>query len=152
MFRTAKKAAGSARPRRFFPSTRQWNARGTQITTISAVVLLSAVGVVQVASSPSSVDDNHVDVPDPAQFPRIPSRREQLAALKQPGRKFDVLIIGGGASGAGCALDAASRGLKVALVERDDFACGTSSRSTKLVHGGVRYLEKAFRVSPHVLY
>jgi glycerol-3-phosphate dehydrogenase len=57
-----------------------------------------------------------------------------------------VLIIGGGASGAGTALDAASRGLKVALVERDDFACGTSSRSTKLVHGGVRYLEKAFRV------
>ena len=57
-----------------------------------------------------------------------------------------MLIIGGGASGAGCALDAAARGLKVALVERDDFACGTSSRSTKLVHGGVRYLEKAFRV------
>ncbi|KAF9963636.1 mitochondrial glycerol-3-phosphate dehydrogenase [Modicella reniformis] len=58
---------------------------------------------------------------------------------------FDLLIIGGGATGAGCALDAATRGLKVAMVERDDFSSGTSSRSTKLVHGGVRYLEKAVR-------
>ncbi|CAO3568070.1 unnamed protein product [Mortierella alpina] len=58
---------------------------------------------------------------------------------------FDVLIIGGGATGAGCAVDAATRGLKVAMVERDDFSSGTSSRSTKLVHGGVRYLEKAVR-------
>ncbi|WWD17998.1 hypothetical protein CI109_102445 [Kwoniella shandongensis] len=56
---------------------------------------------------------------------------------------FDLLIVGGGATGAGTALDAASRGLKVACVERDDFASGTSSKSTKLVHGGVRYLQKA---------
>lgn len=56
---------------------------------------------------------------------------------------YDLLVIGGGATGAGVALDAATRGLKVALVERDDFASGTSSKSTKLVHGGVRYLEKA---------
>lgn len=54
-----------------------------------------------------------------------------------------MLVIGGGATGCGVALDAATRGLKVALVERDDFSSGTSSRSTKLVHGGVRYLEKA---------
>ncbi|MCP5468259.1 MAG: FAD-dependent oxidoreductase [Deltaproteobacteria bacterium] len=58
---------------------------------------------------------------------------------------FDLLIIGGGASGAGAALDAASRGLKVALVEKNDFAAGTSSRSTKLIHGGVRYLELAVK-------
>jgi glycerol-3-phosphate dehydrogenase len=58
---------------------------------------------------------------------------------------YDVLVIGGGATGAGVALDAASRGLKTALVERDDFAAGTSSRSTKLIHGGVRYLEKAIK-------
>ncbi|KAF9312906.1 mitochondrial glycerol-3-phosphate dehydrogenase, partial [Podila horticola] len=58
---------------------------------------------------------------------------------------FDLLIIGGGATGAGCAVDAATRGLKVAMVERDDYSSGTSSRSTKLVHGGVRYLEKAVR-------
>lgn len=56
---------------------------------------------------------------------------------------YDLLIIGGGATGSGIALDAATRGLKVALVERDDFSSGTSSKSTKLVHGGVRYLEKA---------
>jgi glycerol-3-phosphate dehydrogenase len=56
---------------------------------------------------------------------------------------YDLLIIGGGATGAGIALDAVTRGLKVAVVERDDFASGTSSKSTKLVHGGVRYLEKA---------
>jgi len=58
---------------------------------------------------------------------------------------FDLLIIGGGATGSGIALDAATRGLKVALVERDDFASGTSSRSTKLIHGGVRYLEQAVK-------
>lgn len=56
---------------------------------------------------------------------------------------FDLLIVGGGATGAGTALDAVSRGLKVACVERDDFSSGTSSKSTKLVHGGVRYLQKA---------
>ena len=55
--------------------------------------------------------------------------------------EFDVVIVGGGITGAGCALDAVSRGLRTALVERDDFAFGTSSRSSKLVHGGVRYLQ-----------
>lgn len=56
---------------------------------------------------------------------------------------FDICIIGGGASGAGCALDAILRGFKVALIEKDDFAAATSSKSTKLIHGGVRYLEQA---------
>jgi glycerol-3-phosphate dehydrogenase len=138
---------------RFFRSpplnrTRQPN-WGRRVTTISAVVAVTAVSVVQVTSqSTSPTNNNSVDAPDPAKFPRIPSRQEQLSALKSATTKFDVLIVGGGASGAGCALDAASRGLKVALVERDDFASGTSSRSTKLVHGGVRYLEKALRVTP----
>jgi glycerol-3-phosphate dehydrogenase len=54
---------------------------------------------------------------------------------------FDVLVIGGGITGAGIALDAASRGMSVALVEKDDFAAGTSGRSSRLVHGGLRYLE-----------
>jgi len=54
---------------------------------------------------------------------------------------FDVLVIGGGINGAGVARDAALRGMSVAVIERGDFACGTSSRSTKLIHGGVRYLE-----------
>ena len=56
---------------------------------------------------------------------------------------FDLLIVGGGATGAGVAVDAATRGLSVALVEKDDFGAGTSSKSTKLIHGGVRYLQKA---------
>jgi glycerol-3-phosphate dehydrogenase len=55
---------------------------------------------------------------------------------------FDVVVIGGGATGTGCALDAVSRGLSTALVEARDIACGTSSRSSKLVHGGLRYLEQ----------
>jgi glycerol-3-phosphate dehydrogenase len=59
--------------------------------------------------------------------------------------KYDLLIIGGGATGAGIALDATLRGLKCLLVEKNDFATGTSSRSTKLIHGGVRYLEAAVK-------
>ena len=54
--------------------------------------------------------------------------------------KYDVVVVGGGATGLGIAVDAATRGLRVALLEQHDFAKGTSSRSTKLVHGGVRYL------------
>lgn len=71
-----------------------------------------------------------------------PSREAQLMTLQNTS-EFDILVIGGGATGCGCALDAVTRGLKTALVERDDFASGTSSRSTKLIHGGVRYLQKA---------
>ncbi|CAM3492564.1 glycerol-3-phosphate dehydrogenase/oxidase [Cytobacillus oceanisediminis] len=61
---------------------------------------------------------------------------------KLTSEKFDVLVIGGGITGAGIALDAATRGMKTALVEMQDFAAGTSSRSTKLVHGGLRYLKQ----------
>uniref|UniRef100_A0A667XT64 Glycerol-3-phosphate dehydrogenase, mitochondrial n=1 Tax=Myripristis murdjan TaxID=586833 RepID=A0A667XT64_9TELE len=72
----------------------------------------------------------------------LPSRQAQLATLKNT-EEFDILVVGGGATGAGCALDAVTRNLKTALVERSDFSSGTSSRSTKLIHGGVRYLQKA---------
>jgi glycerol-3-phosphate dehydrogenase len=80
--------------------------------------------------------------------------------------RFDVLVIGGGITGAGIALDAASRGFSVALVEKDDFASGTSGRSSRLVHGGLRYLEQRefglvreslrergilFRLAPHLV-
>ncbi|MCH8318067.1 MAG: glycerol-3-phosphate dehydrogenase/oxidase, partial [Bacteroidetes bacterium] len=61
---------------------------------------------------------------------------------KLSSHEFDLLVIGGGITGAGIALDAASRGFKTALVEKQDFAAGTSSRSTKLIHGGLRYLKK----------
>ena len=60
-------------------------------------------------------------------------------------QSFDCLVVGGGAVGAGIAVDAANRGLRVALIEREDFGSGTSSRSTKLIHGGVRYLERAIK-------
>lgn len=91
----------------------------------------------------------------PPRFPKVKTRDEQIADLKRSSPSngstlpqseddiYDLLIIGGGATGAGIALDAVTRGLKVAVVERDDFSSGTSSKSTKLVHGGVRYLEKA---------
>lgn len=69
-------------------------------------------------------------------------RDEHLARLKQQGKPYDIAIVGGGATGLGAALDAASRGHSVVLVEQHDFAKGTSSRSTKLVHGGVRYLKQ----------
>ena len=71
---------------------------------------------------------------------RTESRRRSLARLAT--EVFDVLVIGGGVTGCGVALDAASRGLSVALVEKRDFAAGTSSRSSKLIHGGLRYLER----------
>jgi glycerol-3-phosphate dehydrogenase len=68
------------------------------------------------------------------------TERAHLLARAQAEREWDLAVIGGGATGCGVALDAAARGLSVVLLESDDFAAGTSSRATKLVHGGVRYL------------
>ncbi|MDL5513014.1 glycerol-3-phosphate dehydrogenase/oxidase [Arenibacter sp. M-2] len=67
-------------------------------------------------------------------------RKKTIAKLRE--ETFDLVVIGGGITGGGIALDAASRGLKVALVEKNDFASGTSSKSTKLIHGGLRYLKQ----------
>jgi glycerol-3-phosphate dehydrogenase len=67
------------------------------------------------------------------------SRADALEALQRD--RFDVVVIGGGITGAGVALDAGTRGYSVALVERNDWSCGTSSRSSKMVHGGLRYLQ-----------
>lgn len=136
------------------------------LRNVAAVSALSAGGAVTYYSltshrkSPSLTTSTR-----PAQFPRLKSREEQLALLRRSGaatssttavatpdqqqqqqqNEFDLLVIGGGATGSGIALDAATRGLKVALVERDDFSSGTSSKSTKLIHGGIRYLEKAIK-------
>jgi glycerol-3-phosphate dehydrogenase len=92
------------------------------------------------------------------------TRTANLARMAED--RFDVLVIGGGITGAGIALDAASRGFSVALVEKDDFAAGTSGRSSRLVHGGLRYLEHRefglvaeslrergilFRLAPHLV-
>jgi glycerol-3-phosphate dehydrogenase len=93
------------------------------------------------------------------------SRAQAIAAMQEDG--FDVVVVGGGITGAGVALDAASRGYSVALVERGDFAQGTSSRSSKMVHGGLRYLQNfdlglvreallerqlLVRLAPHLVY
>lgn len=75
-------------------------------------------------------------------MPSTLSRSEQFRKLEEMRGHCDILIIGGGATGLAAAMDAALRGHKVILVEADDFAAGTSSRSTKLVHGGVRYLKQ----------
>lgn len=105
--------------------------------------------------SPSRQHIPATSSPFPPKFPPIPSRTEQIFRLLRaspasetpatPHQPYDLVIIGAGATGCGIALDAASRGLNVALIERDDFSSGTSSKSTKLVHGGVRYLEKAVK-------
>lgn len=70
----------------------------------------------------------------------VEDRKSQIELLSNT--EFDLLVIGGGITGAGIALDAAQRGLKVALLEKKDYAWGTSSRSTKLIHGGLRYLKQ----------
>ncbi|GLZ35036.1 glycerol-3-phosphate dehydrogenase [Lentzea sp. NBRC 105346] len=75
-------------------------------------------------------------------FARLDPARRAAALTSLDDTEFDVLVIGGGVVGAGAALDAASRGLQVALVEAHDWAAGTSSRSSKLIHGGLRYLEQ----------
>ena len=67
-------------------------------------------------------------------------RKTQIKRAKK--KKYDLVVIGGGVTGAGIALDAASRGMKVCLVEKNDFASGTSNKSTKLIHGGLRYLKQ----------
>jgi glycerol-3-phosphate dehydrogenase len=72
----------------------------------------------------------------------LDARDRDATLARLAGERFDVLVIGGGVTGAGAALDAASRGLRVALVEARDLASGTSSRSSKLIHGGLRYLEQ----------
>ncbi|MEE2776408.1 MAG: FAD-dependent oxidoreductase, partial [Acidobacteriota bacterium] len=69
-------------------------------------------------------------------------RRRDMMHRLQRGEAWDFVVIGGGATGLGVAVDAAARGYRTLLTEQSDFAKGTSSRSTKLVHGGVRYLQQ----------
>jgi glycerol-3-phosphate dehydrogenase len=73
---------------------------------------------------------------------RLGPLERQAALARMAEEVFDVVVVGGGVTGVGTALDAATRGLSVALVEAMDFAAGTSSRSSKLIHGGLRYLEQ----------
>ncbi|HTP66462.1 MAG TPA: FAD-dependent oxidoreductase, partial [Geobacteraceae bacterium] len=70
------------------------------------------------------------------------TRDELLQQVKDPTQTWDIIVIGGGATGLGCAVEAAGRGYRTLLIEQSDFAKATSSRSTKLIHGGVRYLKQ----------
>src|SRR3712207_7593349 len=79
--------------------------------------------------------------PGDASRTQLSPERRRADRARLPDEVVDVLVIGGGVTGAGAALDAASRGLSVALLEARDWAAGTSSRSSKLIHGGLRYLE-----------
>ena len=82
--------------------------------------------------------------PQEVEGPRgVPSRAEQVRQLQNSSCTYDILVIGGGATGAGIALDATSRGLRVACIERGDFSSETSSRSTKLIWAGIRYMATA---------
>jgi glycerol-3-phosphate dehydrogenase len=84
-----------------------------------------------------------MDPNTPSDDPARLGPAERAAAIRRLGTEtFDVVVVGGGVTGSGCALDAVTRGLSVALVEARDFAAGTSSRSSKLIHGGLRYLEQ----------
>lgn len=126
-------------------------AAGTLTASLGGVVVYSQMSRTPTITEKPLVEPrrNAAGAIIPPKFPSIKSRTEQLDDLRRRGASssdddvYDLLVIGGGATGTGIALDAATRGLKVALVERDDFSSGTSSKSTKLVHGGVRYLEKA---------
>lgn len=74
---------------------------------------------------------------------RIPTRDQQIIDLKSD-NQYDVLIIGGGSLGCSCALDATTRGLKTAMIDANDFASGNTSRSSKILHCGISYLEQSF--------
>jgi glycerol-3-phosphate dehydrogenase len=109
----------------------------------AALAASSTLAAVLAASSASATDPSAAALEAARQ--RVarsgatpPLRDAQRAALagSTPAEPLDVLVVGGGATGCGVALDAATRGLRVGLVEREDFSSGTSSRSTKLIHGG----------------
>ncbi|KAH3898966.1 probable Glycerol-3-phosphate dehydrogenase, mitochondrial [Saccharomycodes ludwigii] len=113
----------------------------TAVTAATAVTLYSCSSknsirndVLETAAAIEAIDKKIV---------APPARNDLLNKISKT-NQFDVLIIGGGATGTGSAVDASTRGLNVALLEMNDFASGTSSKSTKMAHGGVRYLEKAF--------
>lgn len=117
--------------------------KSTAVKVGGAVAAVSGASIVYLdfvrAPAKSHFQDSYKPLVKSKDLPP-PSRKDLINTLD---KKFDVLIVGGGATGAGTAVDAATRGLSVCLLEKIDFAAGTSSKSTKMAHGGVRYLEKA---------
>ncbi|OWA51719.1 Glycerol-3-phosphate dehydrogenase, mitochondrial [Hypsibius exemplaris] len=126
-------------------------ARGAGVVGVAAgagYALLTAYKIRDIRSVFADVSAINVRPKPEGYLPYLPfeigkTGREVQIKYLQETPEYDVLVIGGGCTGSGVALDAVSRGLKTALVEADDFGSGTSSRSTKLIHGGVRYLQKA---------
>ncbi|KAG7814163.1 hypothetical protein KL921_000437 [Ogataea angusta] len=127
-----------------------------QIGVCSALALTLGGLYIQTAHNETFVDYKSKFPPIVTDVEKPPARKDLLEKLGKPvtspaenfsakdaAAKFDLIIVGGGATGTGAALDATLRGLNVLLVEKNDFASGTSSKSTKMAHGGVRYLEKA---------
>lgn len=122
----------------------------------SVIAIGGAAGTVQAASSADS-KKGFVVQPLPCEDGSMvqpwqaPTRASQIDRLEKE-EEFDVLVIGGGCVGAGTAWEASTRGLKVAMVERSDFSAGTSGRSTKLIHGGIRYLQSAIMNFDYEMY
>jgi heterodisulfide reductase subunit A-like polyferredoxin len=93
-----------------------------------------------------STNENKERKPQEAAKIQYKKRTDHLKEiLAQP--EYDVVVVGGGCNGVGVLLDSSTRGLKTLLIEKDDFASGASSKSTKLIHGGVRYLQQVFELS-----
>lgn len=122
--------------------------------------MATAYGGAILVSTPVSASDHSVGgshlaavrekIHDP--FAVVPAREVQRSALTgaSAANPLDMLVIGGGATGSGVALDAVTRGLRVGLVEREDFSSGTSSRSTKLIHGGTSVgALSGIKINPH---
>ncbi|KAM0853534.1 hypothetical protein ACQ4PT_051026 [Festuca glaucescens] len=124
-----------------------WRLRGAGTALAASSALAAAAAwpspVSASDSSPAALEAARQLVSRPDARPPPRSAQRAVLAGSTAAEPLDMLVVGGGATGCGVALDAATRGLRVGLVEREDFSSGTSSRSTKLIHGGVRYLEKA---------
>ncbi|XP_074302383.1 glycerol-3-phosphate dehydrogenase SDP6, mitochondrial-like isoform X2 [Silene latifolia] len=116
---------------------------GIASAAVATAASLSLTYSVSSNERPAELGSIQTRIADPNAI--VPPRKAHTSSLisSTKDNPLDLLIVGGGATGCGVALDAVTRGLRVGLVEREDFSSGTSSRSTKLVHGGVRYLEKA---------
>lgn len=122
--------------------SRIFKSKLAKVTLAGAAVVGGGIAYLDFVKPPNPPQLNHSYKPlKKSREP--PATRESLLEKLEATPKFDVLIIGGGATGTGSAVDAATRGLNVCLLEKNDFASGTSSKSTKMAHGGVRYLEKA---------
>ncbi|ALC41661.1 CG2137 [Drosophila busckii] len=111
------------------------------MTKLFQAALITGGSMLAYSNSARRQEQQNAEQKVPQMKRELPTRKMNLDAFRRT--EYDILIIGGGAVGAGCALDAATRGLKTALVEADDFGSGTSSKSTKLLHGGLRDLDQA---------